>query len=225
MLRTVSGAPRRSTAFGPRKTRRWVLGAGIAAATSPAFARFPHSVPDGLIFFVGNSFTRQHAIPALVCRIAAASGTSARCHPHTANGAWLSGSLDFARSISRDRGGPVPGVVVLQDHSIAPLTADGRRHSAAAMAAYRAQFDGAVLFETWPRAAGHHLYKQPGMPTGPEEMVAIVHDHYRQQADRLILTCIDQNSWAHLRLPIDEMRQGCSMSLFQLSQQCATMSS
>ncbi len=35
----------------------------------------------------------------------------------------------------------------------------------------------------------------------------------------LIPTCIDQNSCAHLRHPMDAMRSGCAISLFQASQQ------
>lgn len=166
-------------------SRRIALATGLAAIASPALARFPQTVPPGLIFFVGNSFTRQHAIPALVCRIAAATGTAARCHPHTANGAWLDASMPFARSILAERGGPLPATVVLQDHSIAPLTPGGRRRSALAIAAWSAAFRDTVLFETWPRRAGHPIYARPGRPPSPESMAEIVHDHYSRQAHGL----------------------------------------
>ena len=166
-------------------SRRVFLAVATSALATPALARFPQTVPDGLVFFVGNSFTRQHGVPALVCRIATRTATVARCHPNTNNGAKLWQSVETARSYSRERGSRVPGTVVLQDHSLEPLTAEGRARSAEAMAVYAAQFERTVLFETWPRRAGHHLYSRPGEPSGPDEMVALVHEHYAAQAARL----------------------------------------
>ena len=165
--------------------RRAVLAGLAATVAAPAIARFPNELPDELIFFVGNSFTHQHAIPGLVCSIAASAGVAAHCHPHTANGAWLDASMDFARSLPAERGGPLPATVVLQDHSIAPLTAAGRRRSARAMAAWSAAFDRTVLFETWPRRADHPLYSDRHRPPTPEYMAEIVHDHYSRQAREL----------------------------------------
>ena len=40
-----------------------------------------------------------------------------------------------------------------------------------------------------------------------------------------IPACIDQNRWAHWRIPIEMIFHGRSMSLFQASQQSTTMSS
>ena len=218
---------RQERTSGARRSRRWVVGAGLATLASPALARFPKTVPPGLLFFVGNSFTRQHAIAALVCRIAAATGTQARCHPHTANGAWLRDSLSFARSISRDRGSPVPATVVLQDHSIAPLTPEGREVSRNAISVYRQQFDRAVLFETWPRADGHLLFSQPGMPRNPHEMVAVVHRHYQKVA-RLIgaghapigpawLAAVDDGLQVHARDGYHASLQGAWLSAMMLA--------
>ena len=168
-------------------SRRAVMAAGLAAVANPALARFPQTVPPGLIFFVGNSFTRQHAIPAQVCRIATSTPTDipVRCHPHTANGAWLDASIDFPRLLLAERGGPLPATIVLQDHSTAPLTRAGRQRSRDAIEAWSAAFEHTVFFETWPRRRGNALYEQRNMPTGPEEMAEIVHDHYVQQAIRL----------------------------------------
>ena len=42
---------------------------------------------------------------------------------------------------------------------------------------------------------------------------------------RVIPTCTDQNPCAHSRMPIEMIFHGRSMSLFQASQQSATMSS
>jgi len=44
-------------------------------------------------------------------------------------------------------------------------------------------------------------------------------------SDELIPTCTDQNPCAHLRMPMEMIFHGRSMSLFQASQQRATMSS
>ncbi|MEM6623488.1 MAG: hypothetical protein AAF674_14760 [Pseudomonadota bacterium] len=165
--------------------RRHLL-AGAAALAAPAWANgFPDNVPDGLVFFVGNSFTRQHGVPALVCRLARHDGAMVHCHPHTANGAHLWDLLDFVRAMEAERTGPIKGTVVLQDHSTAPLTTAARKRSAEAMARFSALFEGTVLFQTWPRQAGHSLYGEPGMPTTPADMVAAVDAHYMQQADRL----------------------------------------
>ena len=41
----------------------------------------------------------------------------------------------------------------------------------------------------------------------------------------LIPTLIDQNPYAQSRMPIDMMRSGCSVNLFQASQQWTRMSS
>ena len=165
--------------------RRCLLAMAGAFVATPALARFPHDLPPGLIFFVGNSFTRQHAVPALICRIADQTGTTTRCHPNTNNGARLWQSVETARTYSLERGSRLPATVVLQDHSLEPLTAEGRARSADAMAVYADQFERTVLFETWPRRAGHHLYGSAGAPADAEEMAEIVHDHYARQATRL----------------------------------------
>ena len=46
-------------------------------------------------------------------------------------------------------------------------------------------------------------------PRGPTKLVI----------KQVISTCIDQNSFAHWRFSMDMMREGCSISLFQASQQ------
>lgn len=166
-------------------TRRDALGGALALIASPAGARFPHDLPTGLIFFVGNSFTRQHAIPVLVCRIAASTVTEAHCHPHTANGAHLWDQIGFARETAVEHPARLSATVVLQDHSTAPLTATARMRSGTAMAAFSARFERTVLFETWPRAAGHRLYGRSGTPETPDDMAATVHRHYADQAARL----------------------------------------
>ncbi len=46
-----------------------------------------------------------------------------------------------------------------------------------------------------------------------------------QILEELIPACIDHDPWAHSRIPMEMIFQGRSMSLFQASQQNATMSS
>ena len=164
-------------------SRRTLL-AGLVAVPVTAHARFPHSVPDNLVFFIGNSFMRQHDVPGQVYRIAENAGQDLYCHRRTANGAKLYESIDFAQSITRDRGSPVPGTAVLQDHSLEPVTAEGRARSADAIAIYSAQFGRTILQETWPRRAGHRIYTEPGMPRSADEMTAMIRDHYAGQAMR-----------------------------------------
>ena len=166
-------------------TRRALIGGALAMSAVPAQARFPHDLPEGLIFFVGNSFTRQHAIPSLVCRIAAASGMTATCHPHTSNGAHLWDQIGFARHLAEEHSARLQATVVLQDHSTAPLTATARQQSREAMTAFSDRFSRTVLFETWPRQAEHRLYGRSGTPSSPAEMAEQVHQHYAAEAKRL----------------------------------------
>lgn len=165
--------------------RRGLLASGAAFLASPALARWPQSIPEGLIFFVGNSFTRQHDVAGMVCAIAAEAGVAAYCYRQTANGAKLDDSISTPRVLAADWGAAIPAPVVLQDHSTEPLTSESRDRSAQAMAVYSRHFQRTVLFETWPRRSGHALYRQPGMPRTPQEMARLTHDHYTAQAQRL----------------------------------------
>ena len=122
--------------------------------------------------------------PGQVCRIAEGAGRDLYCHRRTANGAKLYDSIDFAQSITRERGSPVPGTLVLQDHSLEPVTKEGRARSAGAIAIYASQFERTVLQETWPRRAGHRIYTEAEMPRSPDEMTAMIREHYAEQAVR-----------------------------------------
>ena len=168
-----------------KSTRRHFLAGAIALAPGAVHAGWARSVPEGLIFFVGNSFTRQHDIPGLVCRIAGQTGVRAHCHRHTANGAHLISTIEVPGRLAEDWPGRVPARVVLQDHSVVPLSSALRDESARAMAEWDRHFQGTTLFQTWPRRVGHPLYDQPGMPSGPEEMAELTHAHYRAEARRL----------------------------------------
>jgi 2,4-dienoyl-CoA reductase-like NADH-dependent reductase (Old Yellow Enzyme family) len=58
-----------------------------------------------------------------------------------------------------------------------------------------------------------------------QELSERIHRHGCAVMCQIIPTCIDQNPYAHLRMPMDMIFHGCLMSLFQASQQSATMSS
>ena len=57
------------------------------------------------------------------------------------------------------------------------------------------------------------------------EMTADITEAIQPVREELIPTCTDQNSCAHWRIPIEMIFHGLSISLFQASQQSATISS
>lgn len=157
--------------------------AGVQAVAS-AFAE-PKAEGEIRVLFIGNSFTREHDLPAQVARLAAQSGVrlspgmivrdGARLADHAANPdvAGLIGALAW-------------DVLVLQDHSVVALTPEAAAASRAAVAQMAGLTPaGLVLFATWPRAAGHALYAEAGMPSGPAQMNARVAAHYAAMAVEL----------------------------------------
>ena len=65
----------------------------------------------------------------------------------------------------------------------------------------------------------------PDAIEGPAQALIGALDPQASQQIRLIPTCTDQNPCAHSRMPIEMIFHGRSISLFQASQQSATMSS
>ena len=74
---------------------------------------------------------------------------------------------------------------------------------------------------------GWEHYADAWRVVGPDGVVygtrVLVHPHVNEQP--FIPTCTDQNPCAHSRMPIEMIFHGRSISLFQASQQSATMSS
>jgi IS5 family transposase len=75
------------------------------------------------------------------------------------------------------------------------------------------------IFGTWKRSYGFRRMRWRGI------VKARLQAHLTAIAYNLIPTCIDHDPWAHWRMPMEMIFQGRSMSLFQASQQSATMSS
>lgn len=165
--------------------RRCVL-AGLAVLPGAAAARGPEERKRPVVF-IGNSFTRQHDIAGLVGRIARTASHSIDSTVWTRDGGDLAALYKHLRRIAHDAEWS-RATVVLQDHSTVALNARRRRVSCQAMQAFGIRFAGTVLFETWPRRAGHPFYSGPRRPRDPAEMAAMVHRHYSAQADRLAAT-------------------------------------
>ncbi|MCL5778191.1 hypothetical protein M1105_14500 [Limibaculum sp. FT325] len=161
--------------------------AGTPSGVTEIAAAFagPPAAGETRVLFIGNSFTREHDLPELVKGIAAREGVRLRPAMMVRDGAHLAQHA-AAPEVARLVADPGWEVLVLQDHSVAALTPE----SAAASRAAAARLAGLtaarlVLFATWPRAPGHALYAEPGMPDTPARMNARVAAHYAGLAEAL----------------------------------------
>jgi hypothetical protein len=154
--------------------------AGVAAVRD-AFGG--ETLPDGLrVLFLGNSFTRQHDVPAIVSALAAGQGQTFAPAMITRDGARLA-DLAADPAVEDIVRLPVWDVLVLQDHSTAALSEARRAASDAAIREFAAMTDARiVLVATWPRARDHALYARDGMPETPEAMNRLTASHYATAA-------------------------------------------
>ncbi len=151
--------------------RRTALALLFGAAAHPAWTGELRRV-----LFIGNSFTAEHDIPSLFAEIAAQSGHELLTHRLTRNGASLTHQLDTGLAAIAELH---PDVLVLQDHSTVALTEEARQRSIEAINRFGEHGPPVrVLFETWPRRAGHALYRRRGMPSDPGAMMELVSGHY-----------------------------------------------
>lgn len=161
--------------------------AGTPDGLAAIAARFRRSsdATHPRVLFLGNSFTREHDLPARVASEAAGFGFRLdvamiapgghRLHQHSADAA----TREVVAGFDWD-------VLVLQDFSTEPLDEAGRARSRRAAETLVALGDAVpVLFATWPRAPGHPLYAQAGGPNGSTEMNAVVERHYDSLARSL----------------------------------------
>ncbi|MEM6546320.1 MAG: hypothetical protein AAF713_01090 [Pseudomonadota bacterium] len=179
----------------------WVLTAAAgsvqAVKTRPGFepvridlaawqAAFPKPAAKGTtrVLLIGNSFTFEHDLPAMLRGLAASAGFSLETAMVAVGGARLAehaGNRDLLDVLSTIAWTDV----VLQDFSTAALSEAHRQRSHAAVAhlAQPAQEGGGRvhLFATWPRQAGHILYGTGG-PATPDDMNAQVAEYYRSLA-------------------------------------------
>lgn len=158
-------------------TRRAVV-LGAAAITVLARAR---SLVRTL--FIGNSFLRDHDVPARVAGFAEAAGHLMQPHVIVRPGSTLWGH--WRRDTVQETLTWGWDAVVLQDHSTEALWEDRRARSAGAAAALvRATAPArAVLVVPWSRAAGHRLYGNAdergyAAPRTPAEMTARNMEHW-----------------------------------------------
>lgn len=158
--------------IGPNR-REVLAGAAASLATGARAARVRR------VLMVGNSFTYGNDLPKMLKRL---SSGAFHVRAIAVGGHRLADhAVDEAtrRTIEVSQ----HDVLVLQDHSIEPLDVSGRLRSAQAvtelsgLARHRL-----VMFATWARIAGHPLYAQAEMPSGPSEMTRIVAEHYTRQA-------------------------------------------
>lgn len=161
-------------------TRRHLLaGAAGLVASADGFAR----ANPGQIFVVGNSFVAQHDVGARLQFLLAKAGDNRLVTTLARNGAWLADHLATG-SVERELRSLSPNWVVLQDHSLAGLTSDGRARSRAAIETILRLTNACPVYLTpWPREAGHKLFATAGMPSSPKEMVARTMRHYDSVAD------------------------------------------
>ncbi|MEM6971842.1 MAG: hypothetical protein AAF577_03475 [Pseudomonadota bacterium] len=131
------------------------------------------------VLFIGNSFTYEHDVPALVVGRAEAEGYRLAHAVLAEGGARLSLTLSMTGVADVLRHGDWDAVV-LQDHSTTALDPAYAREGRAAVrfAAWMVSPAPVVLFTPWARAEGHPLYSRrelrPGVapPRTPAAMTA-----------------------------------------------------
>ncbi len=144
------------------------------------------------VLFIGNSFTFgamapvvhfHGGVPKLFEEIARAKGHQVNTEAVTSGGkdwTWHLAQPKTAQALAEK----VWTWVVLQDYSTRPTSmgsvpkfmADGETFSD--RIAVKSPGAGIVLYETWARPAGKFFAKLPGGLTGPDEMMAQLHQNY-----------------------------------------------
>lgn len=132
------------------------------------------------VLFIGNSYVIQSDTPALLQAMAVDAGVQFHVER------LATGGKDFAYHLGRPQTAKMLAarewdVVLLQSHSLDPLrTPEAFAKSGAGLVeAVRASGAVPMLFETWPRRAGHNLYnymKEVGKT--PAEMLSRVAAEY-----------------------------------------------
>ncbi len=170
--------------------RRGAAQSRTGAASSPTAD--PRTSSAGLgtyrVLFVGNSYTRFHAMPLMV----RAALQSLPRHPHAvvemvARPGWtLSHHLERGMAQQRIEHGRFTHVV-LQGHSLGPLEdAGGLRRAARELdRVTRGRGAQTVLYETWARREGAPEYAREGLPATPAQMQAQIAETYGSLAREL----------------------------------------
>lgn len=173
-----------------------VVRSGAAQSRSSGAASRPAADPrtssTGLgtyrVLFVGNSYTRFHAMPLMV----RAALQSLPRHPHAvvemvARPGWtLSRHLERGTARQRIERGRFTHVV-LQGHSLSALDDEGGLRAAARELdrVTRARGARTVLYETWARRDGAPEYARAGSPGTPAQMQQQISATYGALAEEL----------------------------------------
>jgi hypothetical protein len=153
-------------------TRRQALALGAASVAVPARAA------EALrVLFIGNSFIIEHDVPGMFADIARQGGRDVAVDMIAEGGASLADVL-AERDAHEIYAEYDPSLIVLQDYSTAALHPERAKRSHAALQSFCDPSVARLLFATWPRAEGHKLYRQSGMPRTPAEMTNRVEQHY-----------------------------------------------
>ncbi|MBX7191418.1 MAG: hypothetical protein K1X94_05145 [Sandaracinaceae bacterium] len=162
--------------------------AGAQVRTTPPAAAARAELRRYRVLFVGNSYTRFHAMPLMV----RAALRSLAHHPSVdvetvAHPGWtLERHLRSGRPQRRIAAGAFTHVV-LQGHSLSAI-GDTRSLRDAVHALHQASHDAGartVLYETWARRDGAVEYRREGAPRSADEMTAQIGAAYASLAREL----------------------------------------
>jgi hypothetical protein len=141
----------------------------------------PEDARSYRVLFVGNSYTRFHAMPLMVRAALRTLSHHPRVEVETvAHPGW---TLERHRASGRPQRRIAHGHfthVVLQGHSLSAMgDAAALREAVRALhAASRGAGARTVLYETWARREGAPQYRRDGAPLSPAEMTARIGEAY-----------------------------------------------
>ena len=138
------------------------------------------------VLFIGNSYVIQSDTPALLEAMAADAGVEFHVERLATGGKDFAYHLD-RRQTAKVLAGREWDVVFLQSHSLDPLRdPEGFAKAGAGLVeAVRASGAEPMLFETWPRRAGHNLYNyMEEVGKTPAEMLKRVARQYAQLGEQ-----------------------------------------
>lgn len=158
--------------------------APLAVEPDPTVEACPE-LADLEVLFIGNSYLNLHDLPLRLSQMGEDAGIRIGVDKVTMGGENFEYHLRRPKTTKLLRAREWD-MVVLQSHSLDPLRNPEGFLSAGAELGVRVREQGAepLLFETWPRRAGHNVYNY-FKPAGgnPEAMQLAVSDRYAQLAD------------------------------------------
>ncbi len=177
-------------------------GAGVHLPPEPSPPADDCGPPEPItVLFIGNSYTIMHDLPGLVEEL----GRQAGIPVHTEM--LAQGGKNFEYHVAREQTAVTLeegdwDIVVLQSHSLDAITNYEGFLRAGQALAQMVKRAGAqpILFETWPRKAGHSLYAYEAFGDNPDEMQEVVHERYHELADLTGAAVVDVGeAWRNVR--------------------------